>query len=70
MFHSLVGRELSTTNENVQNEFEKYKNSFTTICHKLYEFGLEEHKKRTEEIRLFEAAIDKGKENTQDESRR
>ncbi|XP_020297321.1 dynein regulatory complex subunit 3-like [Pseudomyrmex gracilis] len=65
-----VGTKLSTINKNIQNEFEKYKNSFTTICHKLYEFGLEEHEKRTEEIRLFKSAVDKGKENTQNESRR
>lgn len=61
---------LSTINEDTQNAFEEYKKFFIRICHELYELGLRENEKRTEEIRLFEVAVNEGKENTQNETRR
>jgi len=57
-------------NENTQNAFEEYKNSFIIICHELYELGLRENDRRTEEIKSFEVAINKIKENAQNEARR
>ncbi|XP_011699185.1 PREDICTED: leucine-rich repeat-containing protein 48-like isoform X2 [Wasmannia auropunctata] len=65
-----AGRTLSTLNESTQNAFEEYKKSFVAICQKLYKLGLQENDKRTEEIRLFEVAVNEGKENTQNEARR
>lgn len=66
----LAGKTLSTINENTKNAFEDYKKSFCMICYKLYEYGLQEHDKRTEEIRLFETTVNEGKESAQDEARR
>lgn len=57
-------------NENTQNAFEEYKKSFVAICHELCELGLRESDKRTEDIKLFEIAVNEGKENTQNEARR
>ncbi|XP_011865507.1 PREDICTED: leucine-rich repeat-containing protein 48-like [Vollenhovia emeryi] len=65
-----AGRTLSTINETTQNAFEEYKKSFVAICHELYELGLRENDSRTEDIRLFEVAVNEGKENTQNEARR
>ncbi|XP_012521336.1 dynein regulatory complex subunit 3 isoform X2 [Monomorium pharaonis] len=65
-----AGRTLSTINENTQNAFEEYKKSFLAICYELYELGLRESDRRTEEIRLFEIAINESKENTQNKARR
>ncbi|XP_024885360.1 dynein regulatory complex subunit 3-like [Temnothorax curvispinosus] len=65
-----AGKTLSTINENTQSAFEEYKTSFIAICHELYELGLRENDKRTEDIRLLEAAVNEGKENTQNEARR
>lgn len=67
---NIAGRALSTINEDTQHAFEEYKESFITICHELYELGLRENEKRTEEMRLFEVAVNKGKENMQNEARR
>lgn len=61
---------LSTINEDTQNAFEEYKKTFSTICHELYELGLQEHDKRTEEIRLFELVVNEGKENKQNVARK
>jgi len=66
----VAGRKLSMINENTQHAFEEYKKSFIIICHELCELGLRENNKRTEEIKLFEVAINKGKENAQNEARR
>lgn len=66
----VAGRTLSTINEHTQNAFEEYKKSFIAICHELYELGLKENDRRTEEIKLFEIAVNEGKENTQNEGRR
>ncbi|XP_012223445.2 dynein regulatory complex subunit 3-like [Linepithema humile] len=65
-----AGKTLSTINKDTKNAFEDYKKSFCTICYELYEYGLQEHDKRTEEIRLFETAVNEGKENTQNEARK
>ncbi|XP_025263880.1 dynein regulatory complex subunit 3 isoform X2 [Camponotus floridanus] len=65
-----VGRKLYTINENTQNAFEEYKKTFSAICHELYELGLQEHDKRTEEIRLFECVVNEGKENKQNVARK
>lgn len=65
----IAGKTLSTINENTQNAFEEYKKSFVVICYELYELGLRENDRRTEEIRLFEIAINEGKENTQNEAK-
>ncbi|XP_018047328.1 PREDICTED: dynein regulatory complex subunit 3-like [Atta colombica] len=65
-----AGRTLSTINENTQNAFEEYKKSFVAICHELCELGLQENDRRTEEIRLFETAVNEGKTNMQNEARR
>ncbi|XP_029668287.1 dynein regulatory complex subunit 3-like [Formica exsecta] len=65
-----AGRMLSTINEDTQNAFEEYKKTFSTICHELYELGLQEHDKRTEEIRLFELVVNEGKENKQNVARK
>ncbi|XP_011171581.1 dynein regulatory complex subunit 3 isoform X2 [Solenopsis invicta] len=65
-----AGKTLSTINENAQNAFEEYKKSFIAICYELYELGLQESDKRTEEIKSFEIVINEGKENTQNEARR
>ncbi|KYM83535.1 Leucine-rich repeat-containing protein 48 [Atta colombica] len=66
----VAGRTLSTINENTQNAFEEYKKSFVAICHELCELGLQENDRRTEEIRLFETAVNEGKTNMQNEARR
>lgn len=66
----IVGRKLSTINESTQNAFEEYKKTFSATCHELYELGLREHDKRTEEIRLFECVINEGKENKQNIARK
>ncbi|KAL6256144.1 hypothetical protein P5V15_012264 [Pogonomyrmex californicus] len=65
-----AGKILSTINKDTQDAFEKYKKSFIAICHELCELGLQEHDKRTEEIRLFKIVVDEGKENMQIEARR
>ncbi|XP_029177733.1 dynein regulatory complex subunit 3-like isoform X2 [Nylanderia fulva] len=65
-----VGRILSTINEDTQNAFEEYRKSFSAICHNLHELGLQEHDKRTEEIRLFELVVNEGKENKQNVARK
>ncbi|XP_011052181.1 PREDICTED: leucine-rich repeat-containing protein 48-like isoform X1 [Acromyrmex echinatior] len=72
MFSSdkVAGKTLSTINENTQNAFEEYKKSFVAICHELYELGLRENDRRAEEIKLFEIAVNEGKTNAQNESRR
>lgn len=61
---------LSLINEDTQKTFEEYRKSFSKICNKLCEVGLEEHNKRLEEIRLFEVAVNGGKESTQNKARR
>lgn len=61
---------MSTINETTQNAFEEYKKSFTAICYELYELGLREDNKRTEDIKLFEGVVNEGKENKQNEARR
>ncbi|XP_012058247.1 PREDICTED: leucine-rich repeat-containing protein 48-like [Atta cephalotes] len=66
----VAGRTLSTINENTQNAFEEYKKSFVAMCHELCELGLQENDRRTEEIRLFETAVNEGKTNMQNEARR
>ncbi|XP_018378000.1 PREDICTED: dynein regulatory complex subunit 3-like [Trachymyrmex cornetzi] len=65
-----AGKTLSTINANTQNAFEEYKKSFVAICHELYELGLRENDRRTEEIRLFEITVNEGKTNMQNEARR
>ncbi|CAL1687377.1 unnamed protein product [Lasius platythorax] len=65
-----AGRMLSTINEDTQNAFEEYRKSFSAICHELYELGLQEHDKRTEEMRLFELVVNEGKENKQNTARK
>jgi len=67
---NVAGKTLSTINESTQNAFEEYKKSFIAICYELYELGLRENDRRTEDIRLFEVAVNEGKENTQNEARR
>jgi len=67
---NVAGRTLSIINENTQNAFEEYKKSFIAICYELYELGLRENDKRTEDVRLFEVVVNEGKENTQNEARR
>ncbi|KMQ90308.1 leucine-rich repeat-containing protein 48-like protein [Lasius niger] len=65
-----AGRMLSTINEDTQNAFEEYRKSFSAICHELYELGLQEHDKRTEEMRLFELVVNEVKENKQNTARK
>ncbi|XP_072749124.1 dynein regulatory complex subunit 3 [Anoplolepis gracilipes] len=65
-----AGRMLSTINEDTQKAFEEYKKTFSATCHELYELGLQEHDKRTEEIRLFELVVNEGKENKQNAARK
>jgi len=57
-------------NEDAEDIFEIYKKSFCAICNELYEIGLQEHKKRLEEIQLFKKAVNGGKETTQNEARK
>lgn len=64
------GKTLSAINEDTRNAFEEYKKSFSAICRELYELGLQEHNKRTEEIRLFEVTVNEGKEEAQNQMRR
>lgn len=56
--------------EETQKTFEKYRESFSAICNELCELGLQERDKRTEEIALFEVAVNEGKENMLNETRR
>lgn len=53
-----------------QDTFEKYRESFSAICNELCELGLQEHNKRNEEMALYEAAVDEGEENMQNELRK
>ncbi|RLU16950.1 hypothetical protein DMN91_011019 [Ooceraea biroi] len=64
------GRTLSLINEDTQNAFAQYRKSFSAICNELFELGLQEHRKRAEEVRLFEVAVNEGKESTQSEARK
>lgn len=63
------GKTLSLINEDTQNAFEEYRQSFCAICKQLYELGLREHDKRMEEVRLFEDSVSEGKESAQNEAR-
>ncbi|XP_032677212.1 dynein regulatory complex subunit 3-like isoform X2 [Odontomachus brunneus] len=64
------GKTLSMVTEETQDIFEKYRESFSAICNELCELGLQEHNKRNEEMALYEAAVNEGEENMQNESRK
>ncbi|XP_053971816.1 dynein regulatory complex subunit 3-like isoform X2 [Hylaeus volcanicus] len=64
------GIELTMVNEETQNAYEEYKESFSLMCQELCEVGLKEHEKRTYEINLFTNAVNEGKEATQDQGRK
>jgi ferritin-like protein len=68
--NALDGKTLSTINEDAKQAFKDYKELFCAMCNELYEIGLQEHKKRLEEIRLFKKAVNGGKETTQNEARK
>jgi len=68
--NALGGKTLSTLNEDAENAYEEYKTSFCAICNELYEIGLQEHKKRLEEVQMFESAVNGGKKTTQNEARK
>lgn len=66
----LEGKTLSAINQDTRDTFEEYGKHFSAKCRELYELGLQEHSKRTEEMRLFELAVNEGKEEMQNRSRR
>ncbi|XP_076169767.1 dynein regulatory complex subunit 3 isoform X2 [Ptiloglossa arizonensis] len=63
------GIELSMINEDTQNAYEEYKESFPLICQELCEFGVKEHETRMNEINLFTNAINEGKRVSQNQGR-
>ncbi|KAG7202439.1 hypothetical protein KM043_018743 [Ampulex compressa] len=63
------GKALSMVNEDTQNAFKEYGRTFSTICQELFELGLKEKDKRTNEIELFNTDINKGKEIIEDNCR-
>ena len=51
--------------EDTEAAYERYKITFSAICHRLFELGLKEQLHRMEEIRLFEDTVKKGKDEVQ-----
>ncbi|XP_033211390.1 dynein regulatory complex subunit 3-like isoform X3 [Belonocnema kinseyi] len=62
------GRALMSLNEETEEAYEQYKRTFSEQCHELFELGLKEQERRTEEIRLYEETVNKGKEDAQKEA--
>lgn len=64
------GKELSLLNEDTRDLYDEYEKKFMDLCRQLFEFGLQEQEKRSEEIRLFEKIVDEGQEAVHAEGRR
>ncbi|XP_043269844.1 dynein regulatory complex subunit 3-like isoform X2 [Venturia canescens] len=63
------GKELSLLNEDTQDLYDEYEKRIMDLCRQLFEFGLREQEKRSEEIRLFEKTVDEGREAVHAEAR-
>lgn len=61
---------LSKINEETQTAFQEYKNEFIEICQEIYTFGLEEYKKRENEVQEFLKSIENARQTVYDEARR
>ncbi|XP_076763828.1 dynein regulatory complex subunit 3 isoform X2 [Xylocopa sonorina] len=74
LFHQMFendkeGRELSMVNEDTENTYSEYKINFSTICEEFCRIGLKEHEKRMDEINHFNAAINEGITNSENQGR-
>lgn len=66
--YEIEGRALMSLNEDTQAAYEQYRTTFSEQCHELFDLGLREQERRTEEIRLYEETVNKGKEDAQKEA--
>ncbi|CAL7935781.1 unnamed protein product [Xylocopa violacea] len=74
LFHQMFeddkeGRELSMVNEDTENTYNEYKINFSAVCEEFCTIGLKEHEKRTDEINLFNTAVNEGITNSQNQGR-
>lgn len=57
--HSFAeGTKLSKLNQDTEAAFEQYRQTFSEICHQLYELGLKEESRRREEIQALNNVVE------------
>lgn len=62
------GNSLLTLCEDARSAYAEYKVKFMELCKDLYELGLAEQIRRSEEIKMFEDLVTKGEDDIQKES--
>ncbi|XP_012283171.1 dynein regulatory complex subunit 3 [Orussus abietinus] len=67
--HDKDGKDLQGLNDDTQNAFEEYRKIFSAISQELYELGLKEQIKRSDEITLFKDIVNEGKDANQKDAR-